>query len=91
MIYHNGNIYDNITPLSGGERDRVSLAMTIALSIIHTSPIVLLDECMSALNSDLREDCIDSMRRFLIEQGQKTVINVEHAGIDGLYDCVIEV
>ncbi len=91
IIYHNGNIYDNIGPLSGGERDRVSLAMTVALSIIHTSPIVLLDECMAALNPDLREDCIESMKKFLIEQGQKTVINVEHAGIDGLYDCVIEV
>lgn len=90
-IYYNGNVYDNVGSLSGGEADRVSLAMTLALAVIHTSPVVFLDECMSALDTDLRETCLETIKKFLIEQGNKTAINIEHGGICGLYDNTINV
>lgn len=90
VVYYNGNIYE-ANSLSGGEKDRVSLAMTIALAMIHTSPIVFLDECMSSLNMDLREDCMEIIKKFLVEQNNKTVLNVEHMSIEGLYDDIVEV
>lgn len=90
-IYYNGNTYDNVGSLSGGEADRVSLAMTLAIAIIHTSPVVFLDECMGALDADLREECLETIKKFLIEQGNKTVINVEHQAICGMYDNTINV
>lgn len=90
IVYYNGNIYE-ANSLSGGEKDRVSLAMTIALAMIHTSPVVFLDECMSSLNMDLREDCMEIIKKFLVEQNNKTVLNVEHMSIEGLYDDIVEV
>ena len=51
--------------------------MTLALAVIHTSPIVFPDECMSALDTDLRETCLETIKKFLIEQGNKTAINIE--------------
>ena len=90
-IYYNGNVYDNVSSLSGGESDRISLAMTLALAIIHTSPVVFLDECMAALDTDLREQCLETIKKFLVEQGNKTVVNIEHGGICGLYDNTINV
>lgn len=84
-VYYNGNVYDNVNSLSGGEKDRVSLAMTLALATIHTSPVVFLDECMSALDSSLREECLETIKKFLIETNSKTVINIEH-GSCGMYD-----
>jgi DNA repair exonuclease SbcCD ATPase subunit len=90
-IYYNGNVYDNVSSLSGGESDRISLAMTLALAIIHTSPVVFLDECMAALDTDLREQCLETIKKFLVEQGNKTVINIEHGGICGLYDMTVNV
>lgn len=90
-IYYNGNTYDNISSLSGGEADRVSLALTLALGTIHTSPLILLDECMSALNLELKEDCIETIQKFLTIENNKTVINIEHAAIDGMYDDTVSI
>ena len=89
-VYVNGNSYD-INALSGGERDRISMSFTIALACIHSSPIVLLDECLSSLNLDLKADSIDVIKKYLIEQSNKLVLNIEHANIEGLYNEIIEV
>lgn len=89
-VYVNGNSYD-INALSGGERDRISMAFTIALACIHSSPIVLLDECLSSLNLDLKADSIDVIKKYLIEQSNKLVLNIEHANIEGLYNEIVEV
>jgi DNA repair exonuclease SbcCD ATPase subunit len=90
-IYYNGNTYDSISSLSGGESDRISLAMTLALAIIHTSPVVFLDECLGSLDADLREECLETIKKFLIEQGNKTIVNIEHGGVCGMYDNTIDV
>lgn len=90
-IYFNGNTFDNVSMLSGGEQARISLAFTLALASIHHSPIIFLDEVMGALNSDLREQCVDVIKKFLIETSNKTVISVEHNFIEGLFDDIIEV
>lgn len=89
-LEYNNNTYDSIVGLSGGEKDRISLALTIALACINPSPILFLDECMSSLNVDLRENCIEAIQKFLIAQTGKTCINIEHSGVDGYYDQVIE-
>jgi ABC-type thiamine transport system ATPase subunit len=65
--------------------------MTLAIAIIHTSPVVFLDECMGALDADLREECLETIKKFLIEQGNKTVVNIEHQAICGMYDSTVNV
>lgn len=89
-IFYNNNVYDNIMGLSGGEKDRISLALTIALACVSPSPILMLDECMSSLNLDLREKCVEALKRFVIGQAGKILISVEHLSIEGQYDAVIE-
>jgi len=89
-VYYEGNTYDNINSLSGGEQSRISLALTLALASIHTSPIVFLDEVMGALNEDLREECVEVIKKFLSDNN-KLVINIEHNSIDGIYDDIVEV
>jgi DNA repair exonuclease SbcCD ATPase subunit len=88
-FYHNGHYFDNVSVLSGGEASRVSLALTMALAVIHPTPFLAVDEIMSSLNQDSREACIESIRKYLIESNPRCIINVEHMAIEGLYDEVI--
>ncbi len=89
--YYKGECFDNINNLSGGEQSRISLALTLSLASIHTSPIVFLDEVMGALNADLREQCVEVIKNFLIERSNKTILSVEHNFIVGLFDDSIEI
>jgi DNA repair exonuclease SbcCD ATPase subunit len=89
--YYKGECFDNINNLSGGEQSRISLALTLALASIHTSPIVFLDEVMGALNADLREQCVEVIKNFLIERSNKTILSVEHNFIVGLFDDSVDI
>jgi DNA repair exonuclease SbcCD ATPase subunit len=90
-IFYNGNTYENVNALSGGEKDRVSLALTLALACVNPSPILFLDECMASLNGDLRENCIEAIKKFIISTYKKTVINICHETVEGYYDEVVSV
>jgi exonuclease SbcC len=86
VVTKDGEDFD-ILALSGGERDRVSLALTVAMSSLHISPIVFIDEGLSALDEDRKESCIDIIRKYLIPQ--KTVCLIEHSGNSAHYCDVI--
>lgn len=90
-IFYNGNTYENVNALSGGEKDRVSLALTLALACVNPSPILFLDECMASLNGDLREACIEAIKKFIISTYKKTVINICHETVEGYYDEVVPI
>lgn len=45
--------------ISGGESDRLSIALTLALSKVRCSPILLLDECFTSLPANDRDRTID--------------------------------
>lgn len=89
-IYYNNNTYDSILGLSGGEKDRISLALTIALACVNPSPVLFLDETMSSINQDLRESSIEVLKKFVVNQSQKTVLLVEHNIVEGYLDSIIE-
>ena len=87
-ICYKGCKYDNINCLSGGEGDRISLALLLALNFVSNSPIIMLDECVSSLDGDLKEKCIEAIKSI----PNKTVICVDHDdGLEGFYDCVISI
>jgi len=87
-ICYKGCKYDNVNSLSGGEGDRVSLALLLALNFASNSPIILLDECVSSLDGDLKENCITAIKSI----PNKTVICIDHDDtIEGYYDSVITV
>jgi chromosome segregation ATPase len=86
-IKYKGTEYDAITQLSGGEGDRISLALIMALNSINSSPFLLLDECMTSFDSHLKEECIKTLKTLT----NKIIICVDHGDIDGFYDKVIPI
>lgn len=87
-INYKGCKYDNINSLSGGEGDRISLALLLALNSVSNSPILLLDECVSSLDAELKEYCITAIKTI----PNKTVICVDHDDtLEGFYDSVITI
>ncbi len=86
VVTKDGEIFD-IGALSGGEQSRVSLALTIAMSSLHISAIVFIDEGLSALDEDRKESCIEIIRKYLIPQ--KNVCLIEHSGNTAHYCDVI--
>ena len=86
-ICYKGCKYDNVSNLSGGEGDRISLGLLLALNAVSNSPILLLDECVSSLDEDLKESCITAIKSI----PNKTVIVVDHdSSLEGFYDDVVK-
>ena len=79
--------YNEIDQMSGGEGDRVSLALVLSLNSVSNSPIILLDECISSLDGVNKESCVEAMKTL---EG-KTIICVDHEGVEGFYDNTITV
>lgn len=88
-ISYKSALYDNINQLSGGEIDRVSLAVTLALAKLNSCPILLLDECMASLDDSLRETCINVLKDTIGHQ--KTVLCVLHECTEGFFNNIIEI
>lgn len=86
-IFYKGMDYDGISELSGGEQDRISIALTLALSSVNGSPFLMLDETMSSLDSKIRESCIQAMKSHIPHS--KTILCINHEDIDGNYDDVL--
>ena len=84
-ILYRGSVYTNIRQLSGGEGDRVSLALTLALSKISSSPFILLDEVTPSLDEEIREKC----RNILCKSTNKIVIVTGHKEEEGQYTNVL--
>lgn len=85
-VLYKGLEYDNISGLSGGEQSRISVALTLALSSVNGSPLLFLDEVLASVDLTIREMCINAMRAPIFRS--KTILCVEHEGVDGLYDDV---
>ena len=85
-IHYKGCTYDDVKQLSGGEGDRVSLAVMLALNSVSNSPLLLLDECVASLDSELKESCIAAIKAI----PNKTVICVDHDDtLEGFYESVV--
>jgi DNA repair exonuclease SbcCD ATPase subunit len=88
-INYQQGTYDNINQMSGGEGDRVSLALTLALNSNSGCPLLLLDESIASLNHDLKERVFKTIRHN--KTAGTTVFLVVHDGIEGYFDHVVNV
>lgn len=86
-INYKGGEFDNISKLSGGERSRLSIALTLALSKLSGCPFLLLDEAFSALDPETEELVVLAIRQHA---GDKTVIAIAHDAVEGQYDHTID-
>ncbi len=87
-IVYQGGEFDNINQLSGGEGDRISLALTLALALMSKSPIILLDECFAALNNELKCRGIRTISKLA---KCKTVLVICHESVEGFFDAVVQI
>lgn len=87
-IHYKGTAF-NTGALSGGECDRISLGVMLALNQVSSSPILLLDETLSSLDGNLRELCLKTIRNS--SKGLKTVLCINHEDVEGLYDKVVNI
>lgn len=83
-IQYKGIDYSDISQLSGGEMDRVSMCVAIALNSLNKSGFLLLDETMSSLDADCRETCVKILRAM-----NCPVVVINHEDNDGNYDNVV--
>lgn len=83
MIEKQGKQFDS-SELSSGQKGRISLALSIALSHYCSSPFLLLDEC-TQVDQEAREKCFKSLKY----NTNKTCVTVNHLEVEGQYDDVI--
>jgi len=87
-IRYKGGVYENPNEISGGEQDRLSLLVTLALNRLSGSPLMMLDETFSSLDEGIKEHCLRAVRSATTG---KNVICVDHGGVEGYYDQVINI
>jgi exonuclease SbcC len=76
----------DVNSLSGGERDRLDLGFTLALSELFGSKILLLDECISSLDYDNSNNVLEGIRE---NYKGKLVIVISHQANEGAFDEII--
>ena len=81
-------IKGDIDFLSGGQRDRVNLAFTLAFSELVQNKMLLLDECISSLDSETSDTVVDTLKE---KYKGKLVICVAHQVNTGVFDTVLHV
>jgi DNA repair exonuclease SbcCD ATPase subunit len=74
--------------LSGGEKSRLSLAITLALSTISSTPFLFIDEGMSSMHASLRDLCSKVIKEY---STGKVVINICHTIGIGNFDKVLTI
>jgi DNA repair exonuclease SbcCD ATPase subunit len=85
-INYKGGTFDGLKHLSGGEKDRISLAVTLAMNRLSTCPFILMDESLTALDNNRRDTIID-----LFRQHGRPVWLIMHDAVDGMFNHVINV
>ena len=86
-INYKGFDYDSIKQLSGGELDRLSFAITLAMNKITNSRIIILDECMNSLDAELRIRVLEILKT----NKSKITICINHEVIKGFFGKIVEI
>jgi ABC-type dipeptide/oligopeptide/nickel transport system ATPase subunit len=83
-----GTMKGELDFLSGGQRDRVNLAFTLAFSELLQNRVLLLDECISSLDSATSDTVIETLHQ---KYKGKLIICVAHQVNTGVFDQVVEI
>ena len=87
VFTYKGMEFDKIDQLSGGERDRISLMLTLAINKVSGCPFLFLDESISTLDSSKKDDAIRAIRGY---STGKTVVLVCHSSVNGVFDHTLD-
>lgn len=86
-LLYKGGQNESVSDLSGGEIDRISLAVTISLAVLSPFKYVLLDECFGSLDAPTKEKCLSSIKKLL---PHKAVYIIAHGETEGDYEHHIQ-
>jgi DNA repair exonuclease SbcCD ATPase subunit len=75
---------------SGGETDRISLGFSSAITTFSPFPLLMLDECISSLDTEMKDKVIRALRQQA-KMTNKAVVLICHDAVDGLFDHVAEI
>ena len=89
-IFYKNVQYDEVKQLSGGEKDRVSLAMSMAINSIVDSGLIILDETLSALHAEMKITLIKTLEDFCSSDVPRVAIVISHEGVEGVYTNVMD-
>ena len=87
MITHENEICA-LDTLSGGEYDRLALALFLSFNNASNKELIMLDECLSSLHAEAIEDIIDLIK---MKYSDRLVIMTLHQSNTGMFDSVIEI
>lgn len=87
IFYKNCYYGDNDEELSGGEADRVSLAMTLVLGSLLGNKIFMLDECDKYFDVNVKISIAQLLKQ--VAGDDKMCLTVSHGGVEGVYDATI--
>lgn len=88
-IEYKGDVYETIEEMSGGEVQRINLAFLLTCCDVLKSKIVLLDESLNNLNSELNSEAITYIKNYF--SNNKVVLVVSHEAVKGLFDGEIAI
>lgn len=77
----------DLSILSGGEYDRIVLAVSLAFAEFFKLPILLLDEVTNSLDMNTCQVCLEHVQK--VYPDNQTVIYIGHQIITGLFDSSI--
>jgi len=86
-VEYKGTVYDNIDELSGGERQQCDLSFLFAVNDMLGSNMLLLDECLNNLNTEINTNTLTFLREL---SENKQVLVVSHEAVTGLFDNEIK-
>jgi DNA repair protein SbcC/Rad50 len=84
-IYYNGDKI-GLDNLSGGEFDRCLLILFLSFNSMVPGDLIMLDECLSSVNSELVEDIVEILKTTL--KGKLVLVTLHQANI-GIFDHVL--
>ena len=75
-----------LSSLSGGEYDRVSLSIMLSFNHICKNDMILLDESIASLDAELTNDILEKLKESLTN---KRIIVVAHQLSTGIFDQIV--
>lgn len=86
-IFYKG-IEIDVANLSGGEYDRLNLALTMTFNEISKSGVLILDESLASINQELATEIIMHLKENYTD---KLVWMTQHQAVKGMFDNVFDV
>ena len=87
-IFFKNSTYDKASQLSGGERERVSIAMMLSLNSLLDSNLIMLDETLRSIDTESRLAIIEMLQNLVDDN--KVCVIIEHVPIVGVYEHQME-